>query len=84
MANEWTLERRKRQSLLIRGWEPSSHSTGPRTESGKARSSLNALKHGGRSQLLKEGNVILKVTLQVQQDMLNQTIRSIFCKDLRG
>lgn len=49
MAKGWTLERRKRQSLLIRSWDPSSYSTGPRTELGKARSSLNALKHGGRS-----------------------------------
>jgi hypothetical protein len=42
----WTAERRTRQAALIRGWRPWRRSTGPKTEAGKARCSMNALKHG--------------------------------------
>jgi hypothetical protein len=45
----WTPQRRAQQAALIRLWRPERHSTGPRSESGKARSAMNALKHGGRS-----------------------------------
>ncbi len=41
MANGWTPERRARQAELIRGWKPWNHSTGPRTDAGKAISSAN-------------------------------------------
>src|SRR5262245_40768599 len=46
MTNGWTSERRKRQAIAIRRWRPWEHSTGPRTEQGKARSSRNADKGG--------------------------------------
>jgi len=42
----WCRERRARQAALIRGWSPWRRSTGPMTEVGKSRSSVNALKHG--------------------------------------
>jgi hypothetical protein len=45
----WTPERRARQAALIRLWQPERRSSGPRSEAGKARSAMNALKHGGRS-----------------------------------
>lgn len=51
MANGWTPERRARQSELIRRWRPWSRSTGPRSESGKARASRNAWKGGVRPML---------------------------------
>lgn len=54
MANGWTPERRERQSKLIRQWKPWEQSTGPRSLEGKAAASHNALRHGGRSALLRE------------------------------
>ena len=45
----WTPARRVRQAALIRLWQPWRRSTGPRTETGKARVATNPLKHGGRS-----------------------------------
>lgn len=41
MGRGWTAERRARQAELIRAWRPWNHSTGPRTEEGKARASAN-------------------------------------------
>ena len=54
MANGWTDERRKRQSELIRTWEPWKKNTGPKTKEGKMRSSVNALKTGEFSAVSKD------------------------------
>lgn len=48
-SRAWSPARRARQAVLIRGWAPWQRSTGPRTDEGKAVSSLNATRHGGRS-----------------------------------
>lgn len=45
----WTEEERQKQRDLIRAHKPWLHSTGPRTEEGKAAISQNALKHGMRT-----------------------------------
>lgn len=45
----WTPERRAQQAALICRLRPWRCSTGPRSDSGKARSARNALKHGQRS-----------------------------------
>lgn len=47
--NGWSDERRTKHAQAIRRWAPWAKSTGPRTASGKARSSRNARKHGRRS-----------------------------------
>jgi hypothetical protein len=49
MANGWTVERRARQSDLIRTWRPWERSTGPRSNGGKSAAAMNAYKHGLRS-----------------------------------
>jgi len=46
----WSPERRARQAALIRRWAPWRRSTGPKTAAGRTRCSMNALKHGYRSQ----------------------------------
>jgi hypothetical protein len=50
----WTAERRARQAMLIRTWQPWKKSTGPRTPEGKSKSSRNAYKPNPiRRQLLE-------------------------------
>jgi len=49
MARRWTAEQRAQQSEAIRRWKPWERSTGPKTDTGKATVSANALKHGLRS-----------------------------------
>lgn len=57
---QWTLAERQRQSELIKRWKPWEQSTGPLTEKGKARSSLNSTKHGLRSKEWLEVHAQLK------------------------
>jgi len=41
--------KRARQSLAIRSWQPWKRSTGPKSDAGKAVVARNAVKHDGRS-----------------------------------
>ncbi|HYM18564.1 MAG TPA: hypothetical protein VEU06_08380 [Micropepsaceae bacterium] len=50
----WSPERRARQSMAIRAWRPWTRSTGPRTAAGKAKTAMNAYKHGARSRRFRE------------------------------
>lgn len=45
----WTEEQKQKQREAIQQWAPWKKSTGPRTDSGKQKSSRNSLKHGLRS-----------------------------------
>lgn len=58
MRNGWTPERRQRASEQIRQWRPWEHSTGPKTESGKARVARNSYKGGTRPQLREIGRLL--------------------------
>lgn len=46
MTKGWTDERRRKQAETIKQWKPWEKSTGPRTQEGKDKTRLNALKHG--------------------------------------
>jgi hypothetical protein len=59
MANGWTPERRARQAELIRQWRPWEHSTGPKSEAGKATVSQNAYK-GGTWRMLRDLGSLLR------------------------
>lgn len=56
--NGWNSERRQRQAALIRTWRPWEQSTGPKSETGKARVSRNAFKGGWRPQLRELARVL--------------------------
>lgn len=59
MKKQWTEERRKAQAERCRNKRPWEQSTGPKSEQGKARSSLNAFKHGNR-EAFKSGRELVK------------------------
>jgi len=62
MENGWTQERRQKQRELIQKWKPWEKSTGARTLEGKAKSRMNAYKHGvaETKALLRELNRMLR------------------------
>ena len=74
MANGWTPERRARQSELIRTWKPWEHSTGPRTDEGKARTARNGFK-GGSWRKLRELTKAMNEMLREQRDGLLRVTR---------
>lgn len=48
-SNGWTPERRAKQAEMIRSWQPWAKSTGPKSSTGKTKSSQNSFNHGVRS-----------------------------------
>lgn len=56
----WTEESRKAQAERIRTQKPWEHTTGPKTEEGKARASRNATKTGTRSEVILELKRVLR------------------------
>lgn len=73
MANGWTLERRKKQSELIKNWQPWQKSTGAKTVEGKNKVSQNALKHSMRSSYARE----LQSALAAQNRQLKELLKNI-------
>ncbi len=67
MANNWTEERRKRQSEAIRRWKPWQQSTGPKTSEGKAAASQNAYKGGVRPFLRELARVLREQESQLRE-----------------
>lgn len=56
--NGWTVERKKRQSEMIKLWRPWERSTGPRTEDGKEASARRGYKGGFREMLREVGRAL--------------------------
>lgn len=69
----WTEERRRKQAEIIRRHKPWEKSTGPRTEKGKQRSSINAYKHGERCRFLDEYSRLFRIN-QLFLDQLKRTV----------
>lgn len=65
----WTPERRMRQAERIRHWKPWEHSTGAKSQEGKAIVSQNALKHGHYSTELAELRKALKAHSKLLRDL---------------
>jgi hypothetical protein len=68
----WTPERRARQAAVARRDHPWRHSTGPRTDGGKARVAMNALRHGycSRAWLIKAQRIRRAIRLCAQTVLL--------------
>lgn len=88
----WTAESRKKQAEIARKHKPWTRSTGPKTDAGKAKSALNATKHGYRS---REGQEFLatmrairkcRIKLLARDKMRRKMLRLLFYKrsSLRG
>ena len=92
-AKGWTPERRARQAERTRRAKPSKHSTGPKTQAGKARVAMNAFRHGCRGRAWLERarrirhairrcaeTVLLARVLMVQRDHsgLCNSVRQMF------
>ena len=66
----WTPEQRARQAEACRRHKPSRHATGPKTAGGKARSRMNALKHGRRTAETRAHLKMLHDALRAQRRYL--------------
>ena len=78
----WTAEARERHSILmktqIRLWQPWARSTGARTSAGKARCSLNAVKHGGCAATTKRATSAFRAFCRANKPTFRQQWREKF------
>lgn len=59
MNSGWSLARRRHQAALLERWKPWQHTPGPKTDEGKAISSMNSFKHGARGAILRRYAAVL-------------------------
>lgn len=69
-ARLWTSDQKQQQREVIQNWRPWEHSTGPRSNEGKARVSRNAYKGGLHSQLRAATKGINQI-LRIQKTLLS-------------
>lgn len=72
MARNWFPEERQRQAELIREHRPWEKSTGPRTPEGKQAVKNNGLKHGFRSEDIRE----VRRLLRAQRDYVRAVLEA--------
>ena len=72
MASGWTLERRKKQSELIKSWSPWKKATGPKTFEGKNKSKMNALKHGCRSEVFRKLDAYMAAQNRIKREIRSE------------
>lgn len=70
-ATGWTPERRARQAELIRAWRPWEHSTGPRTEAGKAACARNAYR-GSLDQEIRRARKEVNALMRRARELLGE------------
>ena len=75
MAGKWTKERRAKAAARCRQNKPWTKSTGPKSKTGKLKSSLNAIKHGDHMQyhpdidkFLKAQNAYLNLIISLKSE----------------
>lgn len=84
MPDKWPPERRQQQAERIRSCQPWLKSTGPRTIEGKARSRMNARKHGARSkEWLTLQRLIKSQGEMVDEALIDYAMRLMLCGGAR-
>ena len=66
----WTDERRQRQGENVRKTQAWKHSTGPRTQEGKARVAQNAVKDGLRGGIFRQAANLLAQNNKLLKELL--------------
>ncbi len=88
MKRQWSEKRRKEQAERCRRNQPWKNATGPKTKEGKARSSMNAYKHGGFNgtkelvnALLFYNKAFLAVTLELaENELINAQLKQMLIR----